>query len=433
MQIVRLIIFLIVFLSIFAGMHLFLYWKLKNLFPTPLWKKTLKLLLLTLFLIVPISRNLPPQFLPTRILLMVAYLWIGFLFYSFLFLFLSLPFKGSLPNKIALLLALLTVIFGFMQSFHIRLRTLNLHITREGCFLSGGQVSHWGQTHQAQVPKWGQVSSPGGKQLWSQLGRISERERTQDPEEGQVWKQKRPASATFPTEKGQVQKTPTRGQVLTLRVVFLSDLHISIFPPSSFLKSLVNRINSLKPDLILMGGAIIEREGLSRKKAQEILRCLKAPYGVFAITGNHEKYAGPEALRWLREAGIKLLRNEVVQMGKFALIGVDDEEFLGDKKPLLTSLLEKIGDKPFILLKHRPTHLSLICQKGTGLILSGHTHRGQLFPLHFITSKVYPFFYGLYKLNSSCLYVSSGVFPWGPPLRVGAPGEIVLITLTFEL
>lgn len=390
---------MLVFLSILAGMHLFLYLRLKNLFPAPLWKKVLKFILLTLFLMIPISRSLSSYFFLSRLLVMISYIWIGFLFYGFLFLFLALPFKGTLPNKIALLLTFLTIIFGVVQSFRIHFRTLNLHMTREGCCLLGGQISHRQQTSQQE----------------------------------QVSKQAHSASTSLLSEKGQTQEIPERGQVLTLKVVFLSDLHISIFPPSSLLKSLVDQINSLKPDLILIGGDIIEREGLIRKEAQEILKGLKAQYGIFAVTGNHEKYTGPKALQWLQEAGIRLLRNEVLQLRKITLIGVDDEEFLEDEKALLINLLKKNRDRPFILLKHRPTHLSLICQKGIGLILSGHTHRGQLFPLHYITSKVYPFFYGLYKLKSSCIYVSSGVFPWGPPLRIGAPGEIVLISLTFEL
>ncbi len=222
------------------------------------------------------------------------------------------------------------------------------------------------------------------------------------------------------------------GEFKPLRLVFLSDLHISVLPTTGYLRSIVRRVNSFKPDLILIGGDIIEREALNRQDAKKALSQLRAPLGVFAVTGNHEFYTGVcRAVRWIEGAGIRMLHNEVVEVEPgLQLAGVEDRAAAGSEEELLRFTLSKADpSKTLILLKHRPTSLQEAAALGTDLLLAGHTHRGQLFPFHIITSLVYTIHYGRGRVKNMLVYVTSGAYSWGPPVRVAAPPEIVVIDI----
>ena len=222
------------------------------------------------------------------------------------------------------------------------------------------------------------------------------------------------------------------GKFKPLRLVFLSDLHISVLPTTGYLKKIVRTVNSFKPDLILIGGDIIEREGLDRVDARKVLSQLRAPLGVFAVTGNHEFYTGVcRAVRWIESAGIRMLHNEVVEVEPgLQLAGVEDRAVAGSEEELLRFTLSKADpSKTLILLKHKPTALGEAAALGTDLLLAGHTHRGQLFPFHIITRLVYTIHYGRGRVKNMLIYVTSGAYSWGPPVRIAAPPEIVVIDI----
>jgi uncharacterized protein len=165
------------------------------------------------------------------------------------------------------------------------------------------------------------------------------------------------------------------------------------------------------------------------------LRKLKGRAGVFAITGNHDYYAGVKrATGIMEEAGITVLRNELrILPGGLQLLGIDDPtgmRRMGEKGEDFISLIARVDpSQPSILLYHQPIQFERTAQAGIGLQLSGHTHGGQLYPVIHISKRIYPWTPGLHRLKKSFLLVSRGTGTWGPPMRFLAPPEIVHIKL----
>ncbi len=223
-----------------------------------------------------------------------------------------------------------------------------------------------------------------------------------------------------------------------LRVVFVSDIHLGTLIGKTRLEELVQQIESLKPDLVLLGGDVLDEDlgPFVEQNMTETLAKLRPPLGVYAIPGNHE-YIGrhlKEFSEYLQTAGVHSLIDEKVQIGAgFTLIGRDDraaERFDGHKRKSLSELMEGLDQsKPIILLDHQPFGLEEAEQAQVDLQLSGHTHRGQLWPNQFITGKVYELDYGYKKKGNTHVIVSSGYGTWGPPLRIGSPPEIVVVEI----
>ena len=218
-------------------------------------------------------------------------------------------------------------------------------------------------------------------------------------------------------------------------LVQMSDLHYGMLTENGKLSRVFDRVNELKPDLIVITGDLVD-EGVSHMEDMaEPLKRLKSRYGVLAITGNHEYYAGVNrAVEIMRSAGVEVLRNErKVLPGGLQVLGVDDPTGLrrmGEPAADLEEQLSRLDrEKPSILLYHQPIHFEKAAESGVGLQLSGHTHGGQLYPIIFISRMIYPRTPGLHQIGESQLYVSRGAGTWGPPMRLGSPPEIVLITL----
>jgi len=220
-----------------------------------------------------------------------------------------------------------------------------------------------------------------------------------------------------------------------LRLVQISDVHLGRIVRGARLSAIVQKVNSLQPDLIVITGDLVDAEALHMEEMIPLLRELKARHGVYAVTGNHEFFAGVGRVEaFLKQAGVTCLRNRSVTVaGNLQLIGLDDPmawRFTGTTPPPLSQLVE--CGKPTVLLLHTPvTTLEQLSAAGVHLQLSGHTHKGQLWPLHAVVKLIYkqtP--YGLLSNGKSTIYVSRGVGTWGPPMRVGAPPEITLVMLT---
>ncbi len=218
-------------------------------------------------------------------------------------------------------------------------------------------------------------------------------------------------------------------------IVFAADLHISATTREEKVSSFVDSINAQHPDVILLGGDLVEGsvDGLGRFSS--ILAGLKAPLGVFAVFGNHEFHGDQEKTgAFMRSAGIRELRNEVVTLpGRVNIVGLDDPGSMHAEvkvSPLLPGLLKKRdASLPTILLYHRPVNLEAYAAYPIDLMLAGHTHHGQLFPITLVTDLVYEVSYGYKKIGPMRLYVTSGLGTWGPPVRVLTHPEIVRVTL----
>lgn len=218
-------------------------------------------------------------------------------------------------------------------------------------------------------------------------------------------------------------------------IVQVSDVHYGMLTVNKELSRIVDRVNSLHPDIVVITGDLVDESIPHMEEMKGPLSLLKSRQGVFAITGNHEYYAGVDrAVAVMKGANIRVLRNEVqVLPGGLQLLGIDDPTGSG-RRGEPGSDLDKLASgldpqKPAILLLHQPIHFEKTASLGIGLQLSGHTHGGQLFPILYISKMIYPRTPGLHQIGESYLYVSWGVGTWGPPMRLKAPPELVYIRL----
>ena len=193
--------------------------------------------------------------------------------------------------------------------------------------------------------------------------------------------------------------------------------------------SIAERVAALKPDLIVLTGDIAD-SGMGGEA--RVGAGLKAPQGVFAVMGNHEFYHGLEdSARILQGMGARVLRNEDADLPcGIQLVGVDDIRTARVSRQEVSELFSRLDPgKPSIFLSHQPLDFDLAAKAGVGLMLSGHTHQGQIWPFGLIVRLFYPRFHGLYEENKSWLYVTSGTGQWGPPMRLFTRAEIVRIQL----
>jgi len=214
------------------------------------------------------------------------------------------------------------------------------------------------------------------------------------------------------------------------RVALVTDVHLGPLSGAPFLERVLARLRSLQPDAVFISGDMFDGPTLGLDRMVAPWREFSVPRGIFYVTGNHDEFAERSLyLDPVRRVGIRVLNNEMVSLDGLQVVGVHDSE-AGDPAKLREILREVRIDreKPSILLAHRPIHLSIAEEEGISLQLSGHTHRGQIWPWNLLVSRIYGrFAYGLGQLGHMLVYTSSGVGTWGPPLRIGTQSEIVLI------
>lgn len=233
-------------------------------------------------------------------------------------------------------------------------------------------------------------------------------------------------SVTIPKQANQLSK---------LRIAMASDMHFGHLSGLSHLQRLVKGINELRPDIILLPGDIIDDdpEPFIQKKMGDVMSGLSAPLGVFGVLGNHEYYgrAIPEFVKEMERIGVKILQDERIEVGEaFWLVGRKDKT--DSKRQQIEQLLSDITtEKPVILMDHQPAEIKQAEKSGVDLLLSGHTHRGQMAPNHLVTKKMFDLDWGYRKFNQLHAIVSSGFGFWGPPIRIGSRSEIVQIEVTF--
>ena len=223
-------------------------------------------------------------------------------------------------------------------------------------------------------------------------------------------------------------------------IVLLTDLHIGATKSRGFAEDIVLRTNALAPDVIVITGDLVEGRFGSVREDTLPLAGLRARLGVFMVTGNHEYYSGlGEWLPELQRLGIRVLRNEHVVIdpekgGGWELAGIEDWNG-GSIEPgggpdLGRALAGRDPSRPVILLSHQPRAIYQAARAGVGLVLSGHTHGGQIWPFAPLVRLQQPFLEGLHRVAGTQIYVSPGTGYWGPPMRLGTRAEITKITLT---
>lgn len=223
-------------------------------------------------------------------------------------------------------------------------------------------------------------------------------------------------------------------------IVQLSDLHIGHTVRADFLKKVVARTNAIQPNMVVITGDLFDLSAENLEKELLPLVDLDAP--TFFVTGNHEYYHGVEAtLKLVQSLGIKPLTNQAIRFDNddvsFNLIGLNDltGERFATRKPDVEGAYRNVDQaKPTIVLSHQPKSISLVDGKRCDLMLSGHTHGGQIFPFGLLVKLDQPYLSGLYQhTQGQQIFVSRGTGYWGPPLRVHAPSEISRIVITGDL
>ncbi|MCZ8381529.1 metallophosphoesterase [Mycobacterium sp. CPCC 205372] len=222
------------------------------------------------------------------------------------------------------------------------------------------------------------------------------------------------------------------------RIAVVSDIHLGPLAGRRHTERIVETINGAEPDLVAIVGDLVDGSVAELGAAAEPLRDLASREGTFFVTGNHE-YFVDEPAQWLTELdrlGVNVLRNEntAIRRGAaaFDLAGIND--LAGEQRsdpPDFDRALAGIGPaRPTVLLAHQPIMVSEAAARGVDLQLSGHTHGGQMWPFHYVVQQVQPSLAGLSTVDDTQLYVTRGAGFWGPPVRVGAPPDVTVLSLS---
>ncbi len=208
------------------------------------------------------------------------------------------------------------------------------------------------------------------------------------------------------------------------KAVLLSDIHIGTIWSGNHLRKIVDRTNSLKPDVVFMTGDLVSGGAVLREESLAPLRDLEAK--TFFVHGNHEHYEGIEEIeKALLDVGIRVLNNERTDFEGIEIIGLDYPTGENHMETILKKM-DISENKPTVLLSHAPADPK---NDKVELVLAGHTHAGQIFPFNFVVRSRYKYIKGLYTLGPTRLYVTPGTGTWGPPMRLGSVNEITLLRL----
>ncbi len=221
------------------------------------------------------------------------------------------------------------------------------------------------------------------------------------------------------------------------RVALISDIHLGVFVGANHIRKMVAKINSLSSDIVVIAGdifngdnALLDDSTRLKKIAKEFCK-LKTKEGVYAVVGNHDPKTSNKAFkRFIKDAGIKLLNNSVGALSKINLLGRADDAH-NNRTEITDILPNTVPDKPVVVIDHKPENIPDSAKHSIDLVLCGHTHKGQLFPVTILTrlANGRDFFYGYHKHGKTHSVITSGVGFFELPVRLGSSNEIVDVKL----
>ena len=376
-------LFLLIYFSIYGGVHLYAFLKLKRGFSLGLPANLILAVFMILMVVAPIAVRIAERHEHESLARGFAY--IGFTWMGLLFIFISASFFFDIYRLLHFLARMLTR--SPLEAFTLSLRNL--------CLL-------------AMLISFSVV-------IYGYFEALSIR-----------------------TEHVTVKTHKIPKDIGRLRVVQISDVHLGLIVGESRLKRILEKVMDARPDILVSTGDLVDGQMDDLEKLADMFQNIPAQYGKFAVTGNHEFYAGLDrALAFTEKAGFTILRGEGLTVSDILnVVGVDDparKRYAPDLAASEKALLEKMPREKFTLfLKHQP----VISSESIGrfdLQLSGHTHKGQIFPFNLFTKLFYRRHTGLSKVNGDALlYVSRGSGTWGPPVRFLSPPEVTVIDIIYK-
>lgn len=223
-------------------------------------------------------------------------------------------------------------------------------------------------------------------------------------------------------------------------IAVISDVHLGVLVGPKQLNRIISMVNDLGADICLVDGDLIDESPTRLEWAIDPLKQLDAPDGVWAVTGNHEFYAGlGKAQRFIEDCGMMLLRNEMVEIpDKIRLVGLDDETGSRDIKSPFVPIKNILGGGdsvlPTVLMHHTPRRMKEAAGAGIDVMISGHTHAGQLWPTKYIVRAIFGVWQGLTTFRRPdggmmSFFLMNGTGNWGPPMRIDATPDILHLIL----
>lgn len=210
----------------------------------------------------------------------------------------------------------------------------------------------------------------------------------------------------------------------------VTDVHLGSVNGPGFIRRIVATLRPLRPDIVFIAGDLFDGSKVDPHAAMAPWRDFSPPLGSYFVTGNHEEFTDPaKYLQAVSASGIRVLNNEKALVDGLQIVGVHDGALTNaDRLRTILKSLDLERGQASILLAHTPSRLRIAEEAGISLQLSGHTHRGQMFPFTWLTGRIFgEFAYGLRRFGELVVYTSSGAGTWGPPMRVGTRPELVLI------
>lgn len=220
-----------------------------------------------------------------------------------------------------------------------------------------------------------------------------------------------------------------------MRIVLASDFHIGILSGKNHLQRFVDITNEQNPDLVLLAGDLIDDDPrwFSQHEMEKILGQVKSTYGVYGSLGNHEYYGGKidVLVEEMAAANVKVLMDESIEVAPNVIVTGQEDRTNAERLPI-ASLKPENEDAFWIVMNHTPDDLRSPADAKVDLHVSGHTHKGQMWPNNFLTSLIFELDYGYLLKDNMHTFVSSGFGFWGPPTRIGTQSEIWVIDVTFK-
>lgn len=225
----------------------------------------------------------------------------------------------------------------------------------------------------------------------------------------------------------------------TVKIIHLPDIHLGTQRGGRYLNKIIKTIEQEQPDIVLYNGDLVDSDIALKPELFSLFKKVNAEQ--YYTTGNHEYYMNTDrALQLIDEAGIKILRSEMIETHGIQLIGLeymnaDRETYDAHVVNELTMeeelpKIQRDKSKPTVVVHHSPVGMQYMVEGGVGLMLAGHTHAGQFFPGTAIIRFRFPMNKGLYEMGKTKLLVSQGAGTFGPMMRLGSSNEIQVVNLT---